>query len=165
MEPNEQWTLPELAEYISGVARRSAEDAWRIGTALLIVRRRHRRDRDFTKWVRANVGFHRATVYRYMGIAERVSLDDCRVMTLTELYALVEGRRERRLSQAATKLSWAVEESDPLADRIDEISAALAEWLDGGVAVADRDAVARKLAELERLLVRVRAELDGVEAA
>ena len=73
--PNESWELPKLAEFIAQVVRRNGEDAWWIGMALYIARKKYKLERDWLRWLREEVMvISRSTAYRY--------LDICRLLYL-----------------------------------------------------------------------------------
>jgi hypothetical protein len=95
--PTDDWTLPQLATFCVNSLRRSAEDAYHIGAALKIARdKQQAAGSNWLAWLEENVGISRATAYRYIDVATRLTAEDCEGRPLGEVYALIERRRSEQ---------------------------------------------------------------------
>jgi hypothetical protein len=87
--PTNRWTLPKLAKFCVMSLRRSAEDAHHVGTALQIAREKHTKDREWLTWLETEIPVSRATAYRYIELANRLTLSDCRGQRLQDVYEMI----------------------------------------------------------------------------
>ena len=89
--PDESWELPALAEFIARVVRRNGEDAWWIGMALYIARKKYKQERDWLRWLREEVRvISRSTAYRYLDVCSSFTLDEVKDKPINVLYKLMQ---------------------------------------------------------------------------
>lgn len=94
--PNEQWTLDDLGEYVAKAARRTAETAWHIGTALGIAKRKcDAAGQGWDEWCQRHVPFMSdTTIWRYGKVAE-LPFDEIKGTQLKAVYARLASRPSR----------------------------------------------------------------------
>ncbi len=102
--PEDSWELPALAAFITCTVRRSGLDAWWIGKALSIARKKHTRDRDWLQWLRDDVpGISKSTAYRYIDVYESFSADQVQDKPLSVLYKLMKLQNEEEEEEPTGK--------------------------------------------------------------
>ena len=91
--PDGTWQLPVLAAFVVAACRRSGEDAWMIGKAVLVARDKHKQERDWLRWLREDVRvLARSTAYRYIDICLNFTLEEARTTPRNVLYRLLYGK-------------------------------------------------------------------------
>ena len=94
-KPDKSWTLADLAIFITLAVRRSGLDAWWIAKALHIARAKHKKERDWLRWLRDDVGgISKSTAYRYLEIYDTFSLEEVEGQPLNALYKLMRVQDE-----------------------------------------------------------------------
>ena len=115
--PEESWELPELAKFITVTLRRSGGDVWWIGKALHIARGQHKVERDWLRWLKAEVdGLSRATAYRYADVYEHFTLEAAAAHPINVLYRLMRDRNDPESSGDGDDQSTEAADDDDTSD-------------------------------------------------
>jgi hypothetical protein len=100
--PNESWGLAALATFIIQVVRRTGEDAWWIGRALVIARAHYKEERGWLRWLRQEVeGLGQSTAYRYMDICSSLTLEEVKGKPIATLYKLLATKEDDNSEESA----------------------------------------------------------------
>jgi hypothetical protein len=83
--PQESWSLNELAGYLRTTLRKTVLDKWNCGRAMLIAQEKLKEEGKFNQWVEQEIGISRITGWRYRKIAELFTHEDVQRLTLKEL--------------------------------------------------------------------------------
>jgi hypothetical protein len=75
---------------VNQLARRRAVDAWMIGAALNLAKKKQKEDKNFVAWLQANVPLSRATAYRWMRLSRRLTLEECENRPLQYVYDVID---------------------------------------------------------------------------
>jgi hypothetical protein len=94
--PNEKWSLKKLAEFCRLRLRRTAQDAWHIGQALSIARKKEKDERNWLRWLAEELdGLSKSSAYRYIDIFRKRSLEEVKGRALSEVHkSLAPTKRE-----------------------------------------------------------------------
>src|SRR5688572_900547 len=106
--PQESWSLNELAGYLRTTLRKTVLDKWNCGRAMLIAQQKLKEEGKFNQWVEQEIGVSRITGWRYRKIAELFTHEDVQRLTLKELYAGLKAIEPQHADEST------VEESHPV---------------------------------------------------
>ena len=163
-EPNADWTLQQLEEFIHTTIKRTAEDAYRTGKALKLARRKVKEAKTmtWTQWKQVH-GFSDTTVSRYIRLFESYesvdALGNLGVIEACEKAGILargkNDREPRKAAQAQEPFAWAIDEhAHQLLDSLADLDDSLGEVLGSGNAERLRDLAGQP---------DLRARLDSVK--